>query len=281
MDLQKEEEMRMSEYDDSSEKDGLIPYLSSTLSQRVSRLGVGHDSKWIWICLASLAVNFILAILLLSTLARTRSRLPPWPLHVYSPVDEFITYETKVFDDDFHGRTIYTAKNATADAAWDDLYKGRVNRLQETDTNLRPQGLIYLNIPTKQAKLLPNATSPHPRAPELSMIGIDVFHQLHCVDILRKSLNPERYNETSAEGWSQHADHCIDSIRQSLMCSADISTIPFLWDPENGWTLPDARITHTCRKWETVKKWAVDHKLAVDFDPRERADGAPVHNGRR
>jgi len=156
--------------------------------------------------------------------------------------------------------TVYASTDAAADAAWASLY----------------EGLLYLNIPTSVAKFLPNATSPHPRAPELSLVGIDVFHQLHCLDKVRKSLYPNIYNETAEEGWMLHMGHCLDSIRQSLMCSADVSTIFFQWYPEKGYTLPDAQVTHTCRNWEKVKGWAKEHELKVTFDPREKAEKAPI-----
>jgi hypothetical protein len=95
--------------------------------------------------------------------------------------------------------------------------------------------------------------------------------------MVRQSLYPSIYpNATAEEGWDIHIDHCLDSIRQNLMCSVDVGTIFFQWYPKQGYTLPDAKITHTCRKWEDVKAWAEEHKLVADFDPRERAEGAPV-----
>ncbi|KAF1967880.1 hypothetical protein BU23DRAFT_374141, partial [Bimuria novae-zelandiae CBS 107.79] len=158
-----------------------------------------------------------------------------------APADEIISYETRTFDHGFGmRRPVYVGTDAAADAAWQDLY----------------EGLEYLTIPSPLASLLLNATSPHPHAPSLSLLGLDVIHQLHCLDALRKFMHLTAYpNMMAMEKWDVHRDHCLDSIWQSLMCSADVSAISFIWDEGRGFTLPDARVTHTCRRWEDVRKW--------------------------
>lgn len=93
-------------------------------------------------------------------------------------------------------------------------------------------------------------------------------------------MHPSVYpNMTQMDQWDIHRDHCLDSIRQSLMCSADVSTVFYQWDPKQGFTLPDVRVTHTCRKWHDVRRWAMKHRLSVDLDPKEKADGAPIFQG--
>lgn len=54
--------------------------------------------------------------------------------------------------------------------------------------------------------------------------------------------------------------HCVDSIRQSLMCSVDISTLFWEWLPDQQRSTPDSRTTHTCRDFEKVREWAVEHQ---------------------
>jgi len=60
--------------------------------------------------------------------------------------------------------------------------------------------------------------------------------------------------------------HCVDSIRQSLMCSVDISTIFWHWIPELQQSAPSAQTTHTCRDFDAVKEWAEEHVLVGEFD---------------
>lgn len=57
------------------------------------------------------------------------------------------------------------------------------------------------------------------------------------------------------KSWAMvHRDHCLDQIRQSLMCFGDLSPAPFAaWE---GFHLSIAEgRTHTCRKWEGISDW--------------------------
>ena len=64
-----------------------------------------------------------------------------------------------------------------------------------------------------------------------------------------------------------HLDHCVDSIRQSLMCSSDISTVVWAWDESRQMTLPLANVTHTCRDFEAIRQWA-GARQAPNWDRR-------------
>ena len=50
----------------------------------------------------------------------------------------------------------------------------------------------------------------------------------------------------------RHLDHCIDSLRQSLQCSSDISPYVWQWSEEDGAVMGYADIIHTCRDFEAV-----------------------------
>jgi len=67
----------------------------------------------------------------------------------------------------------------------------------------------------------------------------------------------------------EHLDHCIDSIRQSLMCSADISVIPFQWIEEKEQLAARATVPHVCRDFDQIQEWArkraVYHPLDVHY----------------
>jgi hypothetical protein len=65
--------------------------------------------------------------------------------------------------------------------------------------------------------------------------------------------------------------HCIDSIRLSLQCSADVSLITWKWlkDYANPW--PDFRGKHECRNWDDILEWANDRM----YDPKTQ--GTLVH----
>ena len=68
------------------------------------------------------------------------------------------------------------------------------------------------------------------------LASLDVFHQLHCVDLLRKSLHREYYDkhEGSFAGAPEHVvqghlEHCVETLRQNIMCHGDISLLTYNW----------------------------------------------------
>lgn len=114
------------------------------------------------------------------------------------------------------------------------------------------------------------------------MVQLDVFHQIHCLNRLRKLLYPQVYHTDISSGSEESADalnhleHCVESLRQSLQCSSDISTIYWQWSPKFQHMLGNPATTHTCRDFEHIREWAVQHKLDDDFDLTVKVEGAPI-----
>lgn len=131
------------------------------------------------------------------------------------------------------------------------------------------------------------------------MAGLDVFHQLHCLDALRKSIYPRRYNssivvKTAAGGTEEqreevdyghwmHLDHCVESLRQSLVCSADVAAYTYEWLDEAKLMMARVGGLHRCRDFAAVQDWA----FARHVDPGsmrarvEPADGSGNSDGGR
>jgi len=65
----------------------------------------------------------------------------------------------------------------------------------------------------------------------------------------------------------EHMSHCLDALRQSLMCSVDITPIPWIWDAEAKEAKAVAEIEHTCRNFDKVREWAQENQ-AKSFDTK-------------
>ena len=63
-----------------------------------------------------------------------------------------------------------------------------------------------------------------------------------------------------------HVDHCVDSIRQSIMCAADISPLVWLWDEKENEAKAVMETLHTCRDWEAIAEWAKENAIKGNFD---------------
>lgn len=51
-------------------------------------------------------------------------------------------------------------------------------------------------------------------------------------------------------------DHCIDSLRLSIMCHGDMTFAPIIWSEIQGRMIPDFETLHTCRDYDALKNWA-------------------------
>ena len=62
---------------------------------------------------------------------------------------------------------------------------------------------------------------------------------------------------------NKSADHCIDMIRQVLMCHADTGLVPFHWVEGSRAAFPDFSTWHRCRDPEDVLSWAHAHEAPI------------------
>jgi hypothetical protein len=87
------------------------------------------------------------------------------------------------------------------------------------------------------------------------------MHLLHCLNFIRQEFNPERYhNSQHAHAHAHvdptlHRDHCIEAIRQSLMCNADLTPIPSRYYEALGQNYIDTNRPHVCRNWGSIRSW--------------------------
>ncbi|KAF6234052.1 hypothetical protein HO173_007882 [Letharia columbiana] len=92
----------------------------------------------------------------------------------------------------------------------------------------------------------------------------DVYHQLHCLKFLRQMLYHDYYRINKPTN-PIHIDHCIDNLRQNLMCKADVSLLTFDWVSNDRAPKPNFDIQHECKNWESIDAWAEDHAFNI-FD---------------
>ena len=108
----------------------------------------------------------------------------------------------------------------------------------------------------------------------------DVYHELHCVDYIRKYVHSDYYTLPNVIGASHidhvgkyiqsygswqweltSADHCIDMLRQLVMCKADISVMTFSWHPHVPGPWPKFELNHECRNWDNINMWARERAI--------------------
>ncbi|PGG99373.1 hypothetical protein AJ80_09369 [Polytolypa hystricis UAMH7299] len=104
----------------------------------------------------------------------------------------------------------------------------------------------------------------------------DVFHHLHCLDMLRKKISYDHYyrpkfGDHPDAQHEAHISHCIDLLAQAIKCSSSTDMITFNW--VEGWDqpFPDFRNQKTCREFEGLLEWVNKNSLPVDVFQKLKA----------
>ncbi|KAF1954976.1 hypothetical protein CC80DRAFT_448045 [Byssothecium circinans] len=207
----------------------------------------------IWYMLPLYIINTIILVLVIRSLSRDSSSSQDPLLDLYSPANEAVRYRDVTFAGAF-GRDLSPYQgwpDDHKDEIWEDMYKFGMS----------------IHIPESEATKLQRGTENFAGAPGYEnefQIGLDVFHQLHCLNMIRKAFYPDRYpgaaiydkdGKVFYPNWI-HTDHCIESLRQSLTCSADISVMTYTWSDKNKFMKPNLNISHKCRDFDTIRTWA-------------------------
>lgn len=101
------------------------------------------------------------------------------------------------------------------------------------------------------------------------LASLAVYHEIHCLNQLRNFLyvrtDPERSSEHDGEYWKGHLGHCIEVLRLSVMCSADLSLYTFTWPQRQHFTFLDAhsRSPRKCVDWNQLEAWSMKRRISL------------------
>lgn len=113
-----------------------------------------------------------------------------------------------------------------------------------------------------------NLTSVYTKDGSDAIASLSVYHSLHCLKKVKKMLYKEYYHALKSEEAmareEKHVDHCVEYIRESLMCQPDLSLVTFRWinntaqheDKSEFYPTNFDRDVHTCANWEHLDDWA-------------------------
>lgn len=135
----------------------------------------------------------------------------------------------------------------------------------------------------------------HPQTGEEGYrVGMEVFHQLHCLNLLRRVTYKEYYEplggelSVSREKLQKHTgaiiqfaivslldsnsqsvwqnfgcwiDHCIEVLRLNLQCNADIGIFTLYLIEGDPLAWPQLNSKHVCRNFNKVRQWGLDHSV--------------------
>lgn len=69
--------------------------------------------------------------------------------------------------------------------------------------------------------------------------------------------------------------HCLDMLRQAVMCAADTAPVIWQWSEDLGQTVMTWDVPHTCVKFDKLQEWARE-RVVHQYDSYARLEGNPV-----
>ena len=160
------------------------------------------------------------------------------------PFDGALSFSTSQPGADAWKNSIFCgAPSRDSNAAWDRLQQVRgvaVTSEEASRINLPATGLLAGNGTTA------------------TLLGVQ--HNLHCIRFVRQVLHPSYYypNQTVAEREERitHSGHCLEALRQSVMCTPDLTPRSVLWeDDEKGNIAVNPSVKLECLDWSSLVDW--------------------------
>ncbi|TVY82612.1 Cyclochlorotine biosynthesis protein R [Lachnellula suecica] len=135
---------------------------------------------------------------------------------------------------DFEHSPFSGPPSESVDKAWHNLLAKTTLRVSHSELQLSNQASVEL-----------------PEGGYMAWLG--VYHQLHCIKMLRQWNYREHYHPNITEDdrphWDIHADHCLDPLRSAAMCHADTTLTTFGWADQAKPMLNTRPISHKCVDW--------------------------------
>ncbi|RYO87812.1 hypothetical protein DL764_008806 [Monosporascus ibericus] len=134
-----------------------------------------------------------------------------------------------------------------------------------------------------------NLTSIYTKDGSEGIVSLSVYHSLHCLKKVKRMLFKEHYHQgKSSEAMAReakHVDHCIEYIRESLMCQPDLSMVTFRWinntaqheDKSEFYPTNFDVSMHRCANWEALDAWSAQRMFdlfQVDLLQRPKPEGS-------
>jgi len=93
--------------------------------------------------------------------------------------------------------------------------------------------------------------------PDAYIAQFDVFHQIHCLDMMRRATNPEYYmkDQPITHQYNMHNTHCAHLLLQNLMCTANVDIYTYNWVQGQSKPFPDFNMYHKCRDFDAILDW--------------------------
>jgi len=133
--------------------------------------------------------------------------------------------------------------------------------------------LLYssgLDLEGEEANSVKNETFEEPLG-NMWRTGLDLFHALHCVNLVRKAFDSDHYPVSGPPNVVRmHREHCLDYIRQQIQCQADLTPVILKWSKRVHLLIPQfGDAVHTCRNFDRIHAWSKERAAERYFETND------------
>ncbi|OAA36250.1 hypothetical protein NOR_07595 [Metarhizium rileyi] len=242
------------EEEDCSNLEQLLPCHERKLGLGITKRNSSHCIAWQWSIIPACILAASYLILLLHYLRYAHGSSCRFDIFNDIPIKyEYKRFERAGFHDSRQiSNTVYEGRpNKHNDAAWDRLL-----------------GVGVVNIFGEENARLTNGSARTTNGPPGSyMVELEMFHQFHCLRWIRDQfwqLDDTAAGTAMLKDFPQrrnHTDHCIDYLRQSIMCHGDVTPITFEYVPEIRGLIAHHSTEHQCRDFKAIYSWAKGRRV--------------------
>ncbi|KAH9214624.1 hypothetical protein DL95DRAFT_461905 [Leptodontidium sp. 2 PMI_412] len=172
---------------------------------------------------------------------------------IYTPAQEAVSREAKVLSVKINQTSnIFNAEpSLEVDDAWASLF--RYANIRVTKDEIKRTGRPSIELSDGSGDYFGT---------------LDVYHQLHCLKYIRQYVHQEYYTVRDTNvPVKDHVNHCIEMLRQVVMCKADTALMTYEWLPDFPGPWPNFGIQHECVNWEKIDNWSKERSIDI-FDPK-------------
>ncbi|CZT13177.1 uncharacterized protein RAG0_16749 [Rhynchosporium agropyri] len=214
--------------------------------------------KWMWLVHAAL-LSLSFTMFVGAFFIRTSTLEHVKKFSAYSPAASAVEYQTVKFNATMGEGSPYVGKGPEVDEAW---YKISYDIGDQVITDAERK---IIGMPESHLR----ATNPKTGV-EGYRVGLEVFHQLHCINLLRQVTYKDYYSQPelgfgnfagTQEDLQMHTDHCLEILRMNAECNADIGVFTFYMEEGDPLPWPELNSYHQCRNFNKVKEWASDNSI--------------------
>jgi len=163
----------------------------------------------------------------------------------------------------FHEKTLYAHVQRNGGSTFQGRPTTEINTAWADLT--RPS---YIRV-TKQELDAANATSMQTPTGD-HFVTLNAYHHLHCLRAIKRYIYAQYYHpnvpveEIRTDSYSDHIDHCVDLLRETIMCQPDFSMATFQWEGDAiKHPVQNGKTSHQCVDWNYFETWSKERALDV------------------